>query len=98
MSDSGTRPLDTGSAGPRESSGGSLETASAALFSLGVLAGIVELFYRPFLFAPVGLVIVLSGALTGSKHRRLGFVAILVLALCFVIGAAIAVWRSRALY
>jgi hypothetical protein len=90
MSDAGnSRSLD---------GGGSLETASGVVFSLGILAGIIELFYRPFLFAPVGLVIVVSGALMSGKHRRLGLVAMFVIATFFVVGAAFAVWDNRALY
>jgi|HubBroStandDraft_1064217.scaffolds.fasta_scaffold510176_1 hypothetical protein len=77
---------------------GSLDSASAAVFGLGILAGIVELFYRPFLLAPIGLLIVLAGALMSGRYRRLGLVAIFVIATFFVVGAAFAVWDTRALY
>jgi len=97
MSESGSGSLDAAS-GRAVAGSGSLDAASGVLLSLGVLAGVVELFYRPFLFAPVGFVIVLAGALTSAKYRRLGLVAIFVVAVCFIIGAAIAVWRTRALY
>jgi hypothetical protein len=74
------------------------DNASAVFLSLGLLLGILQLAFRPFLLAPVALIAVLIGTLLSGRHRRLSLVAALVIATFFVVGAAITVWYSRPLY
>jgi hypothetical protein len=71
---------------------------SLVLVSLGLLLGLIQLGYRPFLLGPVGLLVLGAGSLSSNKYRRLGVAGALIVSLCFVIGAAIAVWYSRPLY
>lgn len=74
------------------------DSVAGFLFVLGLVAAIVTLIYRPFLFGPIGALVVLVGALMSGKYRRVGLAAAVIVATCFVIGAGIAVWYSRALY
>lgn len=75
-----------------------LDAVSTALYAIGLAAGIVELFFRPFLFGPIGVLVLLVAALMSGKNHRLGVTAAFVVATCFVIGAGIAVWGSHPLY
>jgi hypothetical protein len=74
------------------------DTVADALLALGVVAGVVELFYRPFGTGPIGVIAVLIGSAIGTKRRGLGLAVTAFVALCFLIGASIAIWNSRALY
>ena len=56
---------------------GRSDTVAGALFVVGLLAGVVELFFRPFIFAPVGLLAVLTGSMMSGKYRRVSLVAAL---------------------
>jgi hypothetical protein len=75
-----------------------LDTVAGGLLALGIVGSLVELFYVPFAVAPPSLLVVLAALIMSTKHRRLGFSAAFMIMLCFVIGAAIAVWYSRSLY
>ena len=74
------------------------EAFSGLATGVALVAGLVELFYKPFLFAPIGVLLLLAGTIASGRYRRLTATAAFVIAICFVIGAAIAVWDSRALY
>ncbi len=74
------------------------DTFAGACFVIGILLALGGLGFRPFLLDPIGLIVILIGAGTSAKHRRLGMGAAFVIAGCFVLGAAIAVWKSRALF
>jgi 4-hydroxybenzoate polyprenyltransferase len=74
------------------------DNASAAFISLGLLLGVVQLAFRPFLLGPAALVALLIGTLFSGRYRRLSLVTALVIATFFVVGAAITVWYSRPLY
>jgi len=76
----------------------SKDTIGAALIVLGLVAAAVDLFYTPFIFTPVAALLMLVGIGVSTKHRRFGVTAAIVISTCFVIGAAAAVWSSRALY
>ena len=65
---------------------------------IGLVGGVVELFFRPFLFALPALVITMVGVSVSNKYRRLGLIAAGAITVGFVIGAAITVWYSRPLY
>ena len=75
-----------------------VDRAAGVLLALGVVAGVVELFYLPFGIGPIAFLAVLIGSAISSKHRRLGLAATAFVALCFLVGASIAVWDSHALY
>jgi hypothetical protein len=75
-----------------------VESASVVLISLAVVAGIVELVYKPFLFGPIAFLTMLIGAAISTRYRRLGRIVLFALVFCFMIGASYAVWNSRALY
>jgi hypothetical protein len=77
---------------------GRYDTASAAFLGLGLILGIVQLAFRPFLLGPAALVAVLIATLMSGRHRRLSVLTVLVIATFFVVGAAITVWYSRPLY
>jgi hypothetical protein len=67
--------------------------AAAAAF-----VGFLELAYRPFRLAPAALLVALVAAAMSREQQRLVGFAIAVIAVCFVVGAAIAVWLSKPLY
>lgn len=77
---------------------GTADLVSGALLTLGLLAGIVQVAFRPFLLGPAALLAVLIGVALSGRYRRLGLVAMFVIATLFVVGAAITVWYSRPLY
>jgi hypothetical protein len=74
------------------------DVVAAALSVLGVAAGIVSIFYRPFLFAPPGLLLACIAIVMSAKNRRLAGLACAVISVGWLIGASIAVWDSNPLY
>ena len=74
------------------------DTAAMVLFVLAVACAIVALFYRPFLFGPLGLILGLPGLVMGTRERRLSLAAIGAVGLFWLIGASIAIWYSNPLY
>ncbi len=85
-------------AGSHVSGSSSKDTVGAALIVLGLVAAAVDIFFRPFLFTPIAALLMLIGIGISHKHRRFGATAAIVIAICFIVGAAAAVWSSRALY
>jgi hypothetical protein len=75
-----------------------VDTASAVLLSIGLLAGLVQLGYRPFLFGPIALLSMLVGAAMSARYKRFSLAVACVVTVGLVIGAAVAVWGSRPLY
>ena len=63
-----------------------------------IINPIVALFYRPFLFGPLGLILGLPGLVMGTRERRLSLAAIGAVGLFWLIGASIAIWYSNPLY
>ena len=51
------------------------DTAAVVLLAIGLVASVVELFYRPFGIAPIGFLAVLIAAGLSARHRRLGLSA-----------------------
>ena len=74
------------------------DTAATVLFALAIACAIVSLFYRPFLFGPLGLLIAMPGLVMGSRERRLSMAAMGAVGLFWLIGASIAIWYSNPLY
>ena len=77
---------------------GTSATVASALLVIGIAIGVGELFFRPFLLAPIALVSILTGVMLSSQNRRLGTAAAVSASAFFVIGAALAVWGSHPLY
>ena len=70
-----------------------------AILAVGAaVAALVGVFWLPFLFGPAAVIAVLIGALTSQTHTLLIRTATLTVGIAFVVGAAIAVARSHALY
>jgi hypothetical protein len=76
---------------PREAVAGVL--AAGALF-----LGALELAYRPFRLAPVALILALIATVMSRDQQRLIGLAIAVIGVCFVIGAALQVITHHPLY
>jgi hypothetical protein len=76
---------------PREAVAGVL--AAGALF-----LGALELAYRPFRLAPVALILALVATVMSREQQRLIGLAIAVIGICFVIGAALQVITHHPLY
>lgn len=74
------------------------DTASGVLLVLSLIGGVVMLFYRPFGVAPPAFLAALVGASISARYRRFGLAATMIVTLCFLIGASIAIWDSRPLY
>jgi hypothetical protein len=80
-------------------SGSSPRDLAGGVFGVAALVfGILPLFWMPFLFAPLAVVCLMVGIILSPRYRGLYQVAAVVIVLCTVVGGAIAVWRSTALY
>jgi hypothetical protein len=69
-----------------------------ALAVLAAIGGLVGIFWLPFLFGPLGVVLVLTGALTSQSNTMLIRAATFTVGISFVVGAALAVSGGHALY
>ncbi|HEX4520111.1 MAG TPA: hypothetical protein VH063_11080 [Gaiellaceae bacterium] len=78
--------------------GSGRDALSIVLIVIALVGSVLELFFRPFLFALPALVITMVGVTVSNKYYRLGTIAAIAITVCFVIGASIAVWYSRPLY
>ena len=67
--------------------------AAGALF-----VGALELVYRPFRLAPVALILALAATVMSRDQQRLIALAIAVIGICFVVGAALQVLTHHPLY
>jgi hypothetical protein len=76
---------------PRDAVAGVL--AAGALF-----LGALELAYRPFRLAPVALILALVATVMSRDQQRLIGLAIAVIGICFIIGAALQVITHHPLY
>jgi uncharacterized membrane-anchored protein len=80
------------------SAGSGRDTLSLVLIVIALIASVVGVFFRPFLFALPALVITMVGVSVSNKYQRLGVITAVTITVLFVIGASIAVWYSRPLY
>ena len=74
------------------------DTAATVVLVLALVCAIVSLFYLPFLFGPLGLLLAMPGLVMGARERRLSLYGMGAVGLFWVIGASIAVWYSNPLY
>ena len=73
--------------------------AVAGLMAAGALfVGALELVYRPFRLAPVALILALAATVMSRDQQRLIALAIAVIGICFVVGAALQVLTHHPLY
>lgn len=73
--------------------------AVAGLMAAGALfLGVFELFYRPFRLAPAALILILAATLMSRDQQRLIGIALAVVGVCFVVGAALQVLTGHPLY
>jgi hypothetical protein len=78
--------------------GSGRDLAARVLLVFALVGSVVMLFYRPFGVAPAAFLAALIGAAISGNNRRFGLATTMIVTLCFVIGASIAIWSSRALY
>jgi ABC-type enterobactin transport system permease subunit len=70
-----------------------------AVLAVGAaIAALVGIFWLPFVFGPGAVIAVLIGALTSQTHTTLIRAATFTVGIAFVVGAALAVSGSHALY
>lgn len=74
------------------------DMVGTVLLVLSLVGGVIMLFYKPFGFGPPSFLAALIGSSMTTRNRRFGLGATGIVTLCFLIGAAIAVWDSRSLY
>jgi hypothetical protein len=73
--------------------------AVAGLMAAGALfLGVFELFYRPFRLAPPAVILVLAATVMSRDQHRLITLALAVVGICFVVGAALQVITNHPLY
>jgi hypothetical protein len=71
----------------------------AGIMAAGALfLGALELAYRPFRLAPVALILALVATVMSREQQRLIMLAIAVIGICFVVGAALQVITHHPLY
>jgi hypothetical protein len=75
-----------------------VDLAAVVLYGLTLAASVIELFYLPFLFGALGLLLALVAVVASAGNRRLAGAAFFAVGLGFMIGASIAVWNSNPLY
>jgi len=73
--------------------------AVAGLLAAGALfLGFFELFYRPFRLTPVAVILALVATVMSKEQQRLITLALVVVGVCFVVGAALQVITNHPLY
>jgi len=77
---------------------GAAESVAGVIAAAAIFIGALELVYRPFRLAPAALLVALVAAVMSREQQRLVMLAIAVIGVCFVVGAALAVWLHRPLY
>jgi hypothetical protein len=71
---------------------------AGVLAAAAIFVGFLELVYRPFRLTPVALVVAMIAALMSAEHKRLVAAAVIVIGVCFVVGASLAVALDHKLY
>ena len=75
-----------------------VEAVAGLLAAAALFIGFLELFYRPFRLAPAALLLVLVATVMSKRQQRLIGLALAVVGVCFVVGAALQVWTKHPLY
>ncbi len=74
------------------------DAVAGFLAAAAIFLGFMELVYRPFRLAPVALILALVATMMSREQQRLIGVAIGVIGICFVVGAALQVWTNHPLF
>jgi hypothetical protein len=74
------------------------EAVAGVLAAGAMFLGALELAYRPFRLAPVALILALIATVMSRDQQRLIGLAIAVIGICFIIGAALQVITHHPLY
>jgi hypothetical protein len=76
----------------------SVEAVAGILAACALFLGFLGLAYRPFRMAPVAVVLALVATVMSREHQRLIGLAIAVVGVCFVVGAALQVITHHPLF
>lgn len=74
------------------------EVVAGLLAASALFLGVCELFYRPFRLAPAALILLLTATVMSREHQRLIGLAVAVVGVCFVAGAALQVVTHHPLF
>ena len=74
------------------------EAVAGFLAACALFIGALELFYRPFRLAPAALILALIATIMSRRQQRLIGLAVAVIGICFVVGAALQVITNHPLY
>jgi hypothetical protein len=74
------------------------DVVAGLLASLSLAASLIGIAFRPGRLIPFALLLALLAAALGGRHSRLATIAIVVGAVCFVVGMAAAVITDNPIY
>jgi len=74
------------------------ETVAGFLAAFSIFASVIALAWHPLRLLAPAIVLAMISAGMGGRHHRLAFVAVLIAAVCFVLGMTIAVVTQRQLW
>jgi hypothetical protein len=74
------------------------DVVSLVFLVIAAICAIVGLFKDPFIFGPIALLFSIIAISISVKRRAVGIFVTFGVTLCWLVGAAIAVWESNALY
>jgi len=74
------------------------ETVAGYLAALAIFIALIGLAWHPLRLILPAIVVSMVAAAMGGRHQRLAFAAVIVAALCFVLGLMIAVLAERPLW
>jgi hypothetical protein len=74
------------------------EAVAGFLAACALFIGALELVYRPFRLAPAALILALIATIMSRDQQRLIALAVAVIGVCFVVGAALQVITNHPLY
>jgi hypothetical protein len=83
--------VDSGDARPVDGVAGFLAAAAIAVAAIGIA-------YRPVRLIPVAVVLALAAAGMSARHQKLAVWAVVICAVCWVVGMTVAIWTNNALY
>jgi hypothetical protein len=74
------------------------DLVAGLLAVLAIAAGVVQIFYLPFLFAAFATLALATAIVISSRYHRVYGLAVALISIGFVVGAAIAVATDHSLY
>jgi len=76
----------------------SSDSVAGFLAAFAIFASAIALAWHPLRLIPISMVLALVAGAMGGRHQRLAFAAVMIVALCFFLGMAIAVLTQRPLW